>query len=62
MTPKKEKSINIKINTDLHKDIKIAAAKRNISISLWVTRLLIAGVNNEKKYDYEQGAEENNKT
>lgn len=52
-TRKQRKKINIAIDANLHREIKIAAAKRFISMSIWIERQLARGIGEEKKYDSE---------
>ena len=42
------KQLIIEIPNDIHTKIKIAAARRNISMKLWVLRVLIRALNEEK--------------
>lgn len=36
---------------DLHTEVKVIAARRNISMSLWVTRAIYEALKKEKQFD-----------
>jgi predicted HicB family RNase H-like nuclease len=48
---KKRKQIAFEILPELHQQIKISAAKRNISMTLWMQRAIQASLKEEKLYD-----------
>jgi predicted HicB family RNase H-like nuclease len=54
------KKVIFEIDVKLHCDIKAAAAKKNISMSYLINKILIEYIKNETKYD--KIPEENNKT
>lgn len=45
------KRLNIEIPEELHKKIKVKAAQRNITVRLWVSRLLINALKQEEIYE-----------
>lgn len=46
----KKKKIIFEVPEELHKQIKVAAARRNISMSLWITRELVRKLKKEETY------------
>ncbi len=47
----KNKRLIIDIPAELHKDIKIRSATKNISIRTWVVRAIVQAIEKEKKYE-----------
>lgn len=50
----KRKQMAFDINPDIHQQIKVLAARRNISINLWMARAISDRIQKENKYDKEQ--------
>lgn len=50
---KQRKQMAFDVHPDLHREIKIIAAKRNISISLWINRVLVAACKAENRFEKE---------
>jgi predicted HicB family RNase H-like nuclease len=48
---KKRKQMAFDINPDIHQQVKILAAIRNISVNLWVARAINDRIAKETKYD-----------
>jgi predicted HicB family RNase H-like nuclease len=48
---KQRKQMIFDINPELHMQIKIMAARRNVSLSLWVTRAIHEQLKKETRYD-----------
>lgn len=48
MIQKKRKQFAFDIDPELHKEVKILAAQRNISINLWMTRAILARLYKDK--------------
>lgn len=46
-----KKRLLIEIPLELHKSIKTKAAQRNITIRLWITRLILEALKREELYD-----------
>ncbi len=55
---KKRKQMAFDINPEIHRQVKILAAKRNISINLFVQRALIREITRQQKYDESTDLEE----
>jgi predicted HicB family RNase H-like nuclease len=52
MTDKKKRTqMAFDINPEVHKQVKVLAAMRNISINLWVARAISDRIAKETKYD-----------
>lgn len=49
--PKKRTQMAFDINPEVHREVKILAAMRNISINLWMARAIRDRIEKEKKYD-----------
>lgn len=49
--PKALRRLLVDVPEDLHKEIKIRATVRNISIKTWVTRAIAEAIKQEKKYE-----------
>jgi len=47
------KKIIFEIPENLHRDIKITAAKRNVSMSLWIQRALAQKIQSENRQNNE---------
>ena len=45
------KQICFEVQPEVHTEVKIAAAKRNISMNLWLHRLIMEALAKERKYD-----------
>lgn len=45
------KKINLDISAALHRDIKVASARRNVSMSKWINRALIEYLKKETRYE-----------
>ena len=48
---KQRKQMIFDINPELHMQVKIMAARRNVSLSLWVTRAIYEQLKKETRYD-----------
>ena len=51
VTRKGPKRLTIDINEEMHKQIKMLAIKRNITLRTWLVRLIVNGIQEEKKYE-----------
>lgn len=51
MEKNKRKQMAFDISPEMHREVKILAAMRNISVSCWVTRAINDRIIKEKKYD-----------
>jgi predicted HicB family RNase H-like nuclease len=49
MEKKKRTQIAFDVNPELHKQVKILAAMRNISMNLWIHRALVREINRQKR-------------
>lgn len=47
----KPKRIVLEVPEDLHTQVKVRAAKRNIPIRTWVIRAIVAAIKEEEKYE-----------
>ncbi len=45
------KRLSMYIPWELHKEIKMRAAARNVTITTWVIRAIFEALRNEKKYE-----------
>ena len=50
---KKRKQMAFDVSLELHQQVKILAARRNISINLWMARAIQERIAKETKYDKE---------
>lgn len=50
---KKRKQLAFDISPEIHQQVKILAARRNISMNLWMNRAVIERIAKETKYDKE---------
>jgi len=50
---KKRKQMAFDVSPELHQQVKILAARRNISINLWMARAIQERIAKETKYDKE---------
>lgn len=50
-TKKKRYQIAFDVSKDLHTEVKILAAKRNISMNLWIARAIQERILKDKKYE-----------
>jgi predicted HicB family RNase H-like nuclease len=48
---KKRTQMCFDVNPEVHKQIKVLAARRNISINLWMARAIHERIQKETKYD-----------
>jgi predicted HicB family RNase H-like nuclease len=48
---KKRKQMAFDISPEIHQTVKILAARRNISINLWMARAIQERIDRETKYD-----------
>ena len=55
----KMKRLNIEIPEELHKKIKVKSAQRNITVRLWVSRLLLKALKQEEIYEKETEKDSN---
>ena len=46
-----QKQLAFKVNKDLHRDIKILAARFNISMNLWLMRAISDKIKKDTQYD-----------
>jgi len=53
-TKKKRKQMAFDVSPELHQQVKILAARRNISINLWMARAIQERIAKETKYDKEE--------
>jgi predicted HicB family RNase H-like nuclease len=51
MDKKKRTQIAFDINPEIHKQVKILAAMRNISMNLWIARAIADRIAKETKHD-----------
>jgi predicted HicB family RNase H-like nuclease len=48
---KTKKRLMVEISDDIHQQVKIRAAQRNIPMRLWVARAIVAAIQNEQQYE-----------
>ena len=51
---KKRKQLAFDISPEIHQQVKILAARRNISMNLWMMRAVMERIAKETKYDKEE--------
>jgi predicted HicB family RNase H-like nuclease len=51
MEKKRRKQMAFDISPEVHQTVKILAARRNISINLWMARAIQERIDRETKYD-----------
>jgi len=51
MEEKNLKKLILEVESDTHKEIKVRAAERNISMRLWVLRAIAEAIRKEQQYE-----------